>query len=104
REKMSEDMRLRDFRARTQEAYLLAVRQFLDKVKSEPETLTDEDVRRYFLFLRGRLFRVLIAAQESYASCARSRPKSARSTNVAAKHLPFRQSRALPLATLAPKG
>lgn len=52
REKMSEDMRLRDFRARTQEAYLLAVRQFLDKVKSEPETLTDEDVRRYFLFLR----------------------------------------------------
>jgi len=52
REKMSEDMRLRDFRARTQEAYLLAVRQFLDKVKSEPETLTNEDVRGYFLFLR----------------------------------------------------
>jgi integrase/recombinase XerD len=52
RDKMSEDMRLRDFRAGTQEAYLLAVRQFFDKVQREPETLTDEDVRNYFLFLR----------------------------------------------------
>lgn len=51
-ERMSEDMRLRDFRERTQEAYLLAVRQFLDKVKREPEAVTDEDVRAYFLFLR----------------------------------------------------
>lgn len=52
REKMSEDMRLRDFRPRTQEAYVLAVRQFLDKAQREPEALTDGDVRQYFLFLR----------------------------------------------------
>lgn len=49
---MSEDMRLRDFRPRTQEGYALAVRQFLDRAQRPPETLTDEDVRAYFLYLR----------------------------------------------------
>ncbi len=51
RERMSEDMRLRDFRPRTQEAYLLAVRQFMDRIAREPESLTDDDVRAYFLHL-----------------------------------------------------
>jgi integrase/recombinase XerD len=50
--RMSEDMRLRDFRPRTQEGYLLAVRQFIDRVARQPEMLTDEDVRAYFLYLR----------------------------------------------------
>jgi hypothetical protein len=49
---MSEDMRLRDFRPRTQEGYALAVRQFLDRMQRAPESLTDEDVRGYFLYLR----------------------------------------------------
>jgi integrase/recombinase XerD len=52
RARMSEDMRLRDFRPRTQESYLLATRQFVDRVQREPETFTDEDVRAYFLYLR----------------------------------------------------
>lgn len=52
RERMSEDMRLRDFRPRTQEGYALAVRQFLDRMQRPPEGLTDEDVREYFLYLR----------------------------------------------------
>lgn len=52
RERMSEDMRLRDFRPRTQEGYALAVRQFLDRTQRAPLTLTDEDVRAYFLYLR----------------------------------------------------
>ena len=39
RVRMSEDMRLRDFRPRTQEGYMLAVRQFLDRLQREPETL-----------------------------------------------------------------
>jgi integrase/recombinase XerD len=51
RERMSEDMRLRDFRPKTQEAYLLAVRQFMDWVQRSPETLGDDDVRAYFLYL-----------------------------------------------------
>lgn len=52
RERMSEDMRLRDFRPRTQEGYLLAARQFVDWTQSEPEAITQEHVRRYFLYLR----------------------------------------------------
>jgi site-specific recombinase XerD len=52
RARMGEDMRLRDFRPRTQEGYALAVRQFLDHLGREPETLSDEDVRAYFLYLR----------------------------------------------------
>lgn len=52
RERMSEDMRLRDFRPRTQEGYALAVRQFLDRMQRAPGALTDEDVRGYFLYLR----------------------------------------------------
>lgn len=52
RARMSEDMRLRDFRPRTQEAYLLATRQLIDWLKRDPKSLTDEDVRAYFLYLR----------------------------------------------------
>lgn len=52
RTRMSEDMRLRDFRPRTQEGYLLAVRQFVDHMSRDPETFTDDDVRGYFLHLR----------------------------------------------------
>lgn len=52
RGRMSEDMRLRDFRPRTQSGYLLATRQFLDWVKREPEALSAEDVRAYILHLR----------------------------------------------------
>jgi integrase/recombinase XerD len=52
RERMSEDLRLRDMRSRTQEGYLLATRQFVEWAGLEPETLTDEHVRAYFLYLR----------------------------------------------------
>lgn len=52
RERMSEDMRLRDFRQRTQEAYLLAATQFIDWDGCEPEVITGEHVRSYFLYLR----------------------------------------------------
>ncbi len=40
RERMSEDLRLRDMRSRTQEGYLLATRQFVEWAGQEPETLT----------------------------------------------------------------
>lgn len=52
RQRMSEDMRLRDYRPRTQGGYALAVRQFLDWAKQPPQALTDEHVRGYFLYLR----------------------------------------------------
>jgi site-specific recombinase XerD len=49
---MGEDMRLRDYRPRTRSGYGLAVRLFLDWAKREPEELTQEEVRSYFLYLR----------------------------------------------------
>lgn len=52
RTRMSEDMKLHDYRVRTQEGYMLAVRQFFDWVKREPSELTEEDIRAYFLYLR----------------------------------------------------
>src|SRR5512135_263943 len=52
RERMTEDMRLRDLRPRTQEAYGLAVRLFLDWAKKEPADISDEDLRRYFAYVR----------------------------------------------------
>lgn len=50
--RLSEDMRLRDFRPRTQEAYAFAVKQFVTHVQREPATYTQEDVRAYILHLR----------------------------------------------------
>lgn len=50
--RMSEDMRLRDFRPRTQEGYLLAVKLFLRWVQCGPEDVSEEHVRTYFLYLR----------------------------------------------------
>jgi hypothetical protein len=50
RERMSADLRLRDYRERTRSAYELATRLFLDWAKTEQ--LGEEHVRAYFLFLR----------------------------------------------------
>lgn len=52
RERMAEDMRLRDLRQRTVDGYLLAVRLFLDRTGVEPEAIGEEDIRAYFLNLR----------------------------------------------------
>ena len=51
-ERMGEDMVLRDFRATTQQSYETAVRQLLQWAKAEPEDLSEETVRDYFLYLR----------------------------------------------------
>lgn len=51
-ERMDEDMRLVDYRRRTQEAYSLGTRLFLEHMGREPALLTEQDVRRYFLYLR----------------------------------------------------
>jgi site-specific recombinase XerD len=52
RERMVEDMRLRDLRPRTIEGYALAVRLFLERTGKGPEDATEEDIRRYVLHLR----------------------------------------------------
>jgi hypothetical protein len=50
---MIEDMQLRGFAARTQEAYLLAVRQLAKYYRKSPDQVDEEELRQYFLFLKN---------------------------------------------------
>lgn len=63
--RMSEDMRLKDFRPKTRDAYRRAVRQFLEHVKKEPATLLEDDVREYLIHLRDE--RMLAPSTRSIA-------------------------------------
>ena len=51
RQRMLEDMQLRAFSPRTQEAYVRAVRQLAAHVRKSPDLVTDEELRQYFLQL-----------------------------------------------------
>ncbi len=53
RQKMLEDMQLRGFAVRTQEAYLLAVRQLAKHYHKPPDQINEEELRQYFLFLKN---------------------------------------------------
>lgn len=53
RQKMIEDMQLRGFAARTQEAYLLAVSQLARHYHKSPDQINEEELRQYFLFLKN---------------------------------------------------
>jgi len=50
---MLEDMQLRGFAARTQEAYLLAVCQLAKYYHKSPDQINEEELRQYFLFLKN---------------------------------------------------
>lgn len=51
RQRMLEDLQLRGFSPRTQEAYLRAVRQLAAHFHRSPDRLGEEDLREYFLYL-----------------------------------------------------
>ncbi len=51
RERMLEDLRLRGFSSRTQEAYVGAVRQLAAHFHKPPDQLSEEELRQYFLYL-----------------------------------------------------
>lgn len=51
RERMIEDMQLRGLSANTQEAYVRVVCQLSDYIQHGPGKVTEEELRRYFLFL-----------------------------------------------------
>jgi integrase/recombinase XerD len=51
RQRMLEDMQLRGFSVRTQEAYVHAVRQLATHFHKPPDRLTEADLRQYFLYL-----------------------------------------------------
>jgi integrase len=50
---MIEDMQLRGFAVRTQEAYLLAVSQLARHYHKPPDQIDEEELRQYFLFLKN---------------------------------------------------
>jgi integrase/recombinase XerD len=53
RQRMIEDMQLRGYASKTQEAYLRAVRQLAEHFDRSPGDLTEEDLREYFLHLKN---------------------------------------------------
>jgi integrase/recombinase XerD len=53
RQKMIDDMQLRGFAERTQEAYLSAVRQLAKHYQKSPDQIDEEELRGYFLFLKN---------------------------------------------------
>ncbi|HSO12359.1 MAG TPA: site-specific integrase, partial [Anaerolineales bacterium] len=53
RQKMIEDMQLHGYAQRTQEAYLLAVRQMSNHYRKPPDQIEEEELRQYFLFLKN---------------------------------------------------
>jgi integrase/recombinase XerD len=52
RQRMLEDLRLRGFAPKTQEAYLGAVRQLAGHYHKPPDQLSEEELRQYFLYLQ----------------------------------------------------
>ena len=50
RQRMIDDMQLRGFSERTQEAYLRAVRQLAAHYGKSPRLITEEELRQYFLY------------------------------------------------------
>ena len=53
RQRMIEDMQLRGFSPKTQEAYLSQVRQLVERCNKSPEKIMEEDLRDYFLYLKN---------------------------------------------------
>ena len=52
RQRMLEDLRLRGFALKTQEAYLGAVRQLAGHYHKPPDQISEEELRQYFLYLQ----------------------------------------------------
>jgi integrase/recombinase XerD len=53
RQKMIEDMQLNGLAARTQAAYVLAVRQLAEYHRKPPDQMSETDLREYFLYLKN---------------------------------------------------
>ena len=53
RQKMIEDMQLRGLAVRTQEAYVNAVLQLSRRFKKSPDSMDEEELREYFLYLKN---------------------------------------------------
>ena len=54
RQKMIEEMKLRNFSARTQQSYLSAVVSLVKHYRRSPDQLTQDEIRAYLLHLKER--------------------------------------------------
>jgi integrase/recombinase XerD len=52
RQRMIEDMQLRGLSERTQDNYVRAVRQLAEYYRKSPDTITEEELRQYFIYLK----------------------------------------------------
>jgi site-specific recombinase XerD len=53
KQRMIEDMQLRGFAEKTQDAYLRAVRQLAERCRKSPDQISEEELRQYFLYLKN---------------------------------------------------
>jgi site-specific recombinase XerD len=53
RKRMIESLQLRGLSERTQEAYVRAVRQLADHCHKSPDSITEEELRQYFLYIKN---------------------------------------------------
>lgn len=67
RERMERDMRVRDFSARTIEAYVAAVRGLAKYYRTAPDRLSDEEIHRYLLYVHEE--RKLSASSRQQIRC-----------------------------------
>jgi site-specific recombinase XerD len=95
RERMREDLRLRNYSAHTEEAYLFHVRKFAEHFRISPEKLKEEQARQYLLYLRERgmsqsQYKQAVAAIRFFYRHIMHNP-------VLTEHIPYpRKSRTLP--------
>lgn len=67
RDRMVQDMRVRDFSERTVEAYVAAVRGLAKYYRKAPDTLGDEEIHRYLVYVREQ--RKLSASSRQQIRC-----------------------------------
>ena len=85
--RLREDMTLRDFRERTQEAYELASRLLVRHFGRPPESITEEDLRGYFSGIKeGYTTWAAIIAASLLLMRWRSRSSASSAAASAAKH------------------
>ena len=53
RQRLIEDMQLRGLAQKTQQAYVGAVRQLAAYYGKSPDVISEEELRQYFLYLKG---------------------------------------------------
>ena len=79
RQRMTEDMQLAGYSSKTQQAYVGAVRQLFAHFKCNPSQLTEEQLRRYFLYLANerRVSRPTATIESRGVPCSETVPEIA---------------------------